>query len=226
MKITELLNEAATLTINGKRVELPGGGSFNYTTPNSSSRTYTTPNSSSYPPTDTTRPRSDRAYRPPSSKIIRWGDGISEEKKKIFKGALADVKRILYAKGVGWVTNGTFYFGSPENTEWGGMYRGSDDITHIPKYRAKLRQAAIDTILHELGHRFHYQCRDTYAFDREVNAMYKYYLTSGHKAFTREYGKKDRYEFWADSFELWAKNQIQNYHQAAWVSAMINKYNR
>jgi hypothetical protein len=56
--------------------------------------------------------------------------------------------------------------------------------------------------------------------------MYKYYLTSGHKAFMREYGKKDRYEFWADSFELWAKNQIQNYHQAAWVSAMIKKYNR
>jgi hypothetical protein len=203
MKIEELLNEAATITINGKRVDLPGGGSFNYTTPNSSRR---------------------NQIGPPSDKTIRWGDGISDANKSIFKEALADVKRILYAKGVGWVTNGTFYFGSPENPEWGGMYRYSDDITHIPRNLAK--QVAIENILHELGHRFHYQCRDTYAFDREVNAMYKYYLTSGHKAFTREYGKKNRYEFWADSFELWAKNQIQNYHQAAWVSAMIKKYNR
>jgi hypothetical protein len=224
MKITELLNEAATVTINGKRVDLPGGGSFNYTTPSSSSRTYRAPTSSSYPHTNTSPPISDRRYRTPSNKVIRWGDGISEAKKNIFKEALADVKRILYAKGVGWVTDGTFYFGSPENPEWGGMYRYSDDITHIPRHLAK--QVAIENILHELGHRFHYQCRDTYAFDREVNAMYKYYLTSGHKAFMREYGKKDRYEFWADSFELWAKNQIQNYHQAAWVSAMIKKYNR
>jgi hypothetical protein len=210
------LTDGATVTVNGKRVELPGGGSFNYTTPTSASPAYRSPASSG------------GAYQSPGPERVLFSNSLSSKQKNIFINALADAKRILNAKGLGWLTQCTFHFGSNYKGE-ASTYRASVDEVHMATrtiwsnaYYGSVR----NNILHELGHRFQYKARNTGALDREVSEKYAYYLNSNYRAFPDSYSRTNRNEFWADCFYLWTTNQIQYYHQADWVRAMIKEHNR
>jgi hypothetical protein len=164
-----------------------------------------------------------KPYTPGTGRIL-FSSALSEDQKEAFRDGLVEAKKILTAKGVGWLMNCTFSFGS--NKAIATYSYGSDTVRmRWGQYDNSVTRIC-DTIIHELGHRFHYQCRDTHALNREIDAKYEYYMNSDHDAFMRSYGRKDRYEFWADCFNLWVTNRIHDYHQAVWVSDMIEKYNR
>lgn len=201
----DVLEEKTSITVNGKTWTSSGSISYNNGEVSSGAdlSNYIHMGSS--------------AAKLPEYSNIRFASNVSSSDITRCRTMLATAKRYLESKNVGWLFNVSILFHYWDGTGW---YTSNDFVELNPDY------LSVETTLHELGHRFHYQCTNTHAFNAEVDAKYEYYMKYDNRAFWRTYGRKDRYEFWADTFRHWVMSDLGTVPQAAWANEMIQKYNR
>lgn len=150
--------------------------------------------------------------------------GVQQHEVQKFMQSVEAVSSALGAKGVAWVMNCVLVL-KPCQAGAGGEYHALFDTVRIAPYLNGDTTTLAGCIVHEFGHRFHFQCKNYPMFDAEIQQMYQTCMQSYPKAFYRPYSKTNHLEFWADSFHLWVADQNQ-FPQYQWVEQMINKYNR
>jgi hypothetical protein len=149
------------------------------------------------------------------TKIIFYGDGISESYKNAMVRCFNAARRYMEAKGVGWLMSVDV---SVKHTRHGvgGYYDyAGDNVWLVPSTNDPF---LIHAIIHEFGHRFEYRfpgCRV------HLNDRYNWCLQNDPGAFPRDYSRNNFGEFWADCFASWVLGTPLKPHITSFVEHIV-----
>lgn len=215
------LEEGSVLTVDGQRTEIPSG-------PYSSRRVVTTTGKPGTRRIVSTLPsdiKSYSTYKPKSTyqkdtiyPNLYFRSGTTSLEKEKVRGYYAKAKNLLSKFGLSWLLTEVPFDYNPDHRSSGTYYYDTDTLV--------MSESPFSTLIHELGHRFHYKCRNTNELNDEIDRVYNWYLNNKSNGFARSYSRTDRYEFWADSFASYIMGTNQHIPQLDWVGEMIRKHNR
>ena len=170
------------------------------------------------------------------TKVLFRVEVTPEFRAKIFE-EIRVAATMLRAKGVGWAADTTF--------EVDCLCTDYGDVAHYRYEDDKIVINDVDDgrlcylIVHELGHRFHIQCRDAPNLDQEINRAF-----IGHtkdvkdskrlfakkdntkSVFPNDYSMSNRFEWFAETFAEWCHNRLDGYGHRQWFEDLIKKHNR
>lgn len=128
---------------------------------------------------------------------------------------------VFKEQGLGWVGNSTVYVEChhPDQTA-GRYYAGNDKLVLNDHDTGHIKH----TMVHEFGHRFHYQCNNSASLNAKVLDAYQSWTSWDY--YPTEYSRKNHYEWFAECWTYWLFNQFAGYPHAKWFVSLIRNHNR